>query len=143
VAGEGPERAALDARARAHGLDARFEGYVGRERLEQLYRDASVVVLAAHRGEGLSNVVMEAFARGRPVVASDIPGGRELVVDGVNGLLVPAGNPRRLKEALARLAHERGLAERLARAGRETAEAYAWARVQPRLEALLARWSGA
>lgn len=141
LAGDGPERERLEARARAHGLDARFEGFVPRERLETLYRDAWVVVLAAHRGEGLSNVVMEAFARGRPVVATEIPGVRELVVDGVNGLLVPAGDVRALREALTRLAHERGLAERLGRAGRDTAAAYAWPRVRPRLEALLARWS--
>jgi glycosyltransferase involved in cell wall biosynthesis len=143
VAGEGPERARLEARARAHGIDARFEGFVPRERLDELFREAWVVVLAAHRGEGLSNVVLEAFARGRPVVATEIPGVREVVVDGVNGLLVPAGDPLRLRDALARLAHERGLAERLGRAGRQTAEAHAWPRVRPRLEALLSRWSGA
>jgi len=143
IAGEGPERTRLEARARAHGLDARFEGFVPRERLDRLFREASVVVLAAHRGEGLSNVVLEAFARGRPVVATEIPGVRELVVDGVNGLLVPAGDPLRLRDALARVAHERGLADRLARAGRHTAETFGWPRVRPKLEALLSRWSAA
>jgi glycosyltransferase involved in cell wall biosynthesis len=143
VAGEGPERARLEARARAHGLDARFTGFVARERLDALYREAWVVVLAARRGEGLPNVVLEAFAHGRPVVATPVAGVRDLVVDGVNGLLVPPDDPRALREALARLSHERGLAARLGEAGRRTAEGYGWDRVRPRLEALLERWRAA
>ncbi len=142
VAGEGPERSRLETRARAHGMDARFTGYVARERLDALYRDAWVLVLAARRGEGLPNVVLEAFAHGRPVVATPVAGVRDLVRDGVNGILVPPNDPRALRDALARLAHERGLAARLGRAGRETAEAFAWARVRPRLETQLERWSG-
>lgn len=141
VAGEGPERARLEARARAHGLDARFTGFVGREALDALQRESWVLVLAARHGEGLPNVVLEAFAHGRPVVATPIAGVRDLVVDQVNGLLVPPGDPLALRDALARLGHERGLAERLGRAGRETAERFAWERVRPRLETLLARWS--
>src|SRR5262249_584659 len=123
------------------GLDARFEGFVTRERLDGLYRTAAVVVLAARRGEGLPNVVLEAFAHGRPVIATPVAGVTDLLVDGVNGLLVPANDPGALPEALARFAGERGLAERLGREARETAAAYTWARVQPRLEAVLARWS--
>jgi glycosyltransferase involved in cell wall biosynthesis len=143
VAGEGPERPRLEARARAHGLDARFTGFVPRERLDALYRDAWVVVLAARRGEGLPNVVLEAFAHGRPVVATPVAGVRDLVVDGVNGFLVPPDDPRALRDALARLAHERGLAARMGAAGRRRAEGFAWERVRPRLEALLERWRAA
>ncbi len=143
VAGDGPERARLAARAAAHGLDARFTGFVPRERLDALYREAWVVVLAARRGEGLPNVVLEAFAHGRPVVATPVAGVRDLVVDGVTGLLVPPGDPRALRDALARLAHERGLAARMGEAGRRSAETYGWARVRPRLETLLERWRSA
>ena len=143
LAGEGPERSRLESRARQHGLDARFTGFVPRGRLDALYREAWVVVLAARRGEGLPNAVLEAFAHGRPVVATPVAGVRDLVVDGVNGLLVPSDDPLALRDALARLAHERGLAERLGRAGRETAEAFAWSRVRPRLETLLERWRNA
>jgi glycosyltransferase involved in cell wall biosynthesis len=143
LAGEGPERSRLEARARHHGFDARFAGFVTRPELDQLYREAWVVVLAARRGEGLPNVVLEAFAHGRPVVATPVAGVKDLVVDGVNGLLVPPDDPHALRQALARLAHERGLAQRLGRAGRETAQAFAWARVRPGLEARLERWSAA
>lgn len=141
VVGEGPERARLEARARAHRLDARFTGFLTREALDACHREAWVLVLAARGGEGLPNVVLEAFAHGRPVVTTPLTGVRDLVQEGVNGLLVPAGDPLALRDALARLSHERGLAERLGRAGRETAERFAWERVRPRLESLLERWS--
>jgi glycosyltransferase involved in cell wall biosynthesis len=140
IAGEGPERARLEAGARHHDLDVRFEGFVSRERLDALYRGSSVVVLAARKGEGLPNAVLEAFAHGRAVVATPVAGVRDLVVDGVNGLLVPSGDVGALRAALARLSHERGLAERLGRAGRETAAGFSWARVRPLLEKQLERW---
>ena len=143
VAGDGVERASLEARARRHQLDARFEGAVGRDRLDALYRSAACVVLASRRGEGLPNVLLEAFAHGRAVVATRVTGVTDLVQDGVNGLLVPPGDPLRLRDALARLAHERGLAERLGAAARETAGTFAWERVTPRLEACLERWGKA
>ena len=140
LAGEGPERGRLEARARAQGVDARFTGFVPRARLDALYREAWVVVLAARRGEGLPNVVLEAFAHGRPVVATPIAGVADLVVDGINGILVAPDDPHALRDALGRLAGDRTLAERMGRAGRRSAEAYGWAAVRPRLEALLERW---
>ncbi len=143
VAGEGPERERLERRARAHGLDARFEGAVPRERLDELYRAARCVVLASRRGEGLPNALLEAFAHGRAVVATRVTGVTDLVRDGENGLLVPPGDPLALRDALARLHHERGLAERLGAAARRDAEAHDWALVLPRLEALLRRWARA
>ena len=141
IAGDGPERQGLEARARRHGLDVRFEGAVGRNRLDHLYRESPAVVLASRRGEGMPNVLLEAFAYGRAVVATPITGVTDLVRDGENGLLVPAGDPLALRDALARLAHERGLAARLGAAARHTAEAFAWSRVLPPLEACLERWA--
>ena len=101
------------------------------------------MVLASRRGEGLPNVLLEAFAYGRAVVATSVTGVTDLVRDGVNGLLVPAGDALALRDALARLAHERGLAERLGTAARATATGFAWDRARPRLEAALERWARA
>lgn len=143
IAGAGPERERLEAHARRHGLDVRFEGAVDRERLDDLYRDAACVVLASRRGEGLPNVLLEAFAHGRAVVATRIPGVVDLVRDGENGLLVPPGDVLALRDALARLAHEEGLARRLGEAARATAAGFAWDRVLPRLENLLERCAAA
>jgi colanic acid/amylovoran biosynthesis glycosyltransferase len=140
VAGDGPERASLEARARRLDLDVRFEGNVGREHLDRLYREAACVVLASRRGEGLPNVLLEAFGHARAVVATPISGVRDLVTDGVNGLLVPPGDAGCLREALARLFNEHGLADRIGAAARETAERFAWDRVRPALEEALERW---
>lgn len=140
IAGSGPERAALEARARALGADVRFVGFVGRAELAALYQQASVAVLAARRGEGLPNVLLEAMAHGRPVIATPCAGTRNLLADGGNGLLVPADDAASLASALRRLADDPAMAERLAAEARATAERFEWRRVQPRLEAALERW---
>jgi glycosyltransferase involved in cell wall biosynthesis len=139
IAGAGPERAALEARARAAGVAARFEGFVDRARLDRLYAECSCVVLASRRGEGMPNVVLEAMAHGRVVVATDVTGNRDLVTDGDNGLLVPPGRPQGLRDALRRLVADPGLTSRLAGRARALAELHAWERVRPRLEAVLER----
>lgn len=138
IAGDGPERAALE--ARAAGLDCRFEGFVSRARLDALLREASVAVLAARKGEGLPNVLLEAMAYARPVVATPCAGTRDLLVDGVNGLVIAPGDVGALARALKRLADDPALAARLGAEARRTAERFAWDAVRPALEAGLAKW---
>lgn len=140
IAGIGPERARLEARAARRRLEVRFEGFVAAGRLAQLYREAGCVVLAARHGEGLPNVVLEAMSWGAPVIATRVAGVIDLVQDGANGLLVPPDDALALRNALTRLSTEAGLAGRIGRAGRATAEAFAWERIEPRLEASLERW---
>lgn len=139
IAGDGPERAALEARAAGH--DCRFEGFVPRERLDALYRETSAAVLAARRGEGLPNVLLEAMAYARPVVATPCAGTRDLLVDGVNGLVIPPDDAPALTAALHRIARDPLLAARLGAEARRTAESFAWDKVRPQLEAALTRWS--
>ncbi len=141
IAGDGPERAALEARAAQHRSDVRFEGFASRTRLDALYRESACVVLAARRGEGLPNVVLEAMAHARPVVATPCAGTRDLLVDGVNGLLVPPDDPAALRIAFERLRCDPELARRLGGEARRTAERFGWARVRPLLEAVLQRRS--
>jgi glycosyltransferase involved in cell wall biosynthesis len=64
--------------------------------------DADVVVLPSYR-EGLPRALLEAAAMGRPAVASDVPGCRQAVVDGVTGYLVPARDVQSLAAAMRRL----------------------------------------
>jgi glycosyltransferase involved in cell wall biosynthesis len=73
--------------------------------------------------DGIPNVFVEALAVGRPVVASSLPGIRELIVDGETGLLATPRDPRSLADALARLVDEPDLAPRLVAAGRAKVEA--------------------
>lgn len=70
--------------------------------MEQVYAQACVVCLPSYR-EGVPKTLLEAAACGRPIVASDVPGCREIVRDGENGLLVPPHNPRAVADALRRL----------------------------------------
>ncbi|TME98539.1 MAG: glycosyltransferase, partial [Chloroflexi bacterium] len=69
--------------------------------------------------EGFGLVLLEAMAAGRPIVASRVATIPEVVVDGETGLLVPAGDPVALADALAQLAHDPAMARRLGEAGRE------------------------
>jgi len=72
--------------------------------------------------EGLPKAVLEAMAAGKPVVATDIPGCREAVVDGETGFLVPPGNPLVLAEALGKLIDSPELRARMGAAGRRRVE---------------------
>lgn len=138
IAGDGPERAALEAHARALGADVRFAGFVAREGLDPLYRAASACVLASRRGEGLPNVVLEAMAYARPVIVTPSGATRDLVTDGESGLVVPADDADALAAALRRVHDDPALAARLGAAARRVAEGYAWESIAPRLEAVLA-----
>lgn len=75
--------------------------------------DASTFLLLPSRSEGMGRVIVEAFCRARPVVASRVGGIPDLVEDGSNGLLVEPGNTNGLVDAIVRLADDRSLAERL------------------------------
>lgn len=79
-----------------------------------------VLVLPSYR-EGLPVVLIEAGAMAVPVIATDIPGCRDVVVDGITGTLVPPRDARRLAEALLRYIHDPEQAVRHGRAGRERA----------------------
>jgi glycogen(starch) synthase len=103
VAGSGPERPALEARARHLGLDegaVRFVGPVAPDHMPALLR-ASRVLVVPSRTEGFPLVAMEAALMARPVVATRVGGVPECVLDGRTGLLVPPEDPRALAEALS------------------------------------------
>ncbi|MGH3065068.1 MAG: glycosyltransferase family 4 protein [Gaiellaceae bacterium] len=75
--------------------------------------DAATVLVLPSRSEGLGRVVVEAFCRGRGVVASGVGGIPDIVDDGATGLLAPPGDARALADALVRVLTDRPLAERL------------------------------
>jgi len=74
--------------------------------------------------EGLPLSLVESLAAGTPVIASDIPGTREVIVDGESGLLVDMEDPKHLVEALRRLMTDDALRDRLAEGGRRRARAF-------------------
>jgi len=105
LVGEGPERAALEARSTALGLGARVRFLGERCAVERLLPGMDVFVLSS-REEGIPNALLEAMAAGRPCVATAVGGTPEVLEDGATGWLVPAGSPEALaaalEEALAR-----------------------------------------
>ena len=119
LVGDGPEREAVEAEAHSLGLDVELAG--SRCDVAELLARADVFVLSS-RSEGAPISILEAMAAGLPVVASDVGGVPELVVDGVTGLLVPPGDPAALAAALERLLADAALRRRLGAAGRERAE---------------------
>jgi len=87
-----------------------------------LYRSAHVVCLPSYYGEGLPKALIEACAAGRPIVTTDTPGCREVVTDGINGLIVKPCDAESLAAALGRLLGDSDLRSRLGAEGRRRAE---------------------
>ena len=83
---------------------------------------ANIVCLPTYYGEGVPKVLIEAAACGRAIVASEIPGCREVVRHGENGLLVPQRNPAALAEAISALAGDVGMRRAMGANGRKLAE---------------------
>jgi len=127
IAGAGDLEGALRERSREASAPTRFVGPLERDDVANALAAADVVAVpsvrdAAGNVDGLPNVLLEALASGRAVVASRVAGIPDVVRDGENGLLVPPGNPGALADALSRLAADAPLRERLGRAARRTAE---------------------
>jgi glycosyltransferase involved in cell wall biosynthesis len=101
IAGEGPLLDEFRTEAGERGLNnIEFAGYATGERLEGLIRGAGCVVVPSISYENLPLSILEAFARGKPVVASDAGGSPELVQDGVTGYVFMPGDADSLSEAL-------------------------------------------
>jgi glycosyltransferase involved in cell wall biosynthesis len=84
----------------------------------EVWRTHHVAVLLSYR-EGTPRSLVEAAAAGRPIITTDVPGCREVVRDGVEGILVPAGDSQQAAQALVRLAGDAGLRARMGAAARE------------------------
>ena len=117
LAGEGPDRARLESRARQLALGNRMRLIGWREDTAALLAAADMLVCPS-RHEPLGNVVIEAWSSGTPVVAASSAGPAALVRHDVNGLLVPVDDADALAGAMARLAKHRTLRAELAAAGR-------------------------
>jgi len=98
-----------------------FTGY--REDIPQIMSCLDIAVLASTTHlEGLSRVIIEAMACGKPVIATDSGGNPEAVEDGRTGILTPPGNPDKLARAILELAADANRRERMGEAGRKRAE---------------------
>ncbi len=111
-------------------LSVRFFGNLPDDELAQVYEQADIFAMTSvshgHSVEGFGLVYLEAAAHGLPVVAHDIGGVSEAVLDGLTGLLVPPERPAQLAAAFEKLIHDEDLRRQLGAAGREWARRNCW-----------------
>lgn len=135
IVGDGDLDRDLAARARAANAPVLFAGRFSREETRDALAAADVVAVpsvvdAKGNVDGLPNVLLEAMASGRAIVASGVGGIPDVITDGENGRLVPPADADALREALRALAMDGALRERLGRAAREkTLRELTWPRL--------------
>jgi glycosyltransferase involved in cell wall biosynthesis len=113
ILGTGDREASLRALVAEKQME-RFVTFAGFQRNPWKYIARADVFALSSRYEGFGNVIVEAMACGVPVVATSSPGTREIVADGLDGLLVDRHEPAALAAALARVLEEPGLRARMA-----------------------------
>lgn len=130
VIGDGPELSNLKDLAESLGIEGRvhFTGRVTQMEVFSLLSNSDVFILNTEY-EGLPHIILEAFAVGVPVVATDICGNPEVIENEKNGLLVPAKDDKALKEAVIRLIEDEGFSRKLVSASREKLAYFGWKRL--------------
>jgi len=98
-------------------LEQRIQFLGGIHNLESQLSRADIFVLPS-RSEGFSNAIVEAMAASLPVIATDVGGNAEAVVDGITGYIVPPEDPDALRSAIEKLLADPGMAMRMGVAGR-------------------------
>ena len=121
--GDGPGREALIEQARQLDMSEHVIFLHDRDDIPELLKTLDVLVSSSH-WEGLSMVILEAMAAGLPIVATNVGGTPDLVVDGVTGLLTPPADPKAMAQAIERLIIDNSLGIALGQAGRQRVESY-------------------
>jgi glycosyltransferase involved in cell wall biosynthesis len=120
IAGDGPDRAALEAEARTSRAAVTFLGWVDKDRATRLLERAAMLIFPSRGPESLSRVLIEASALGVPIAAMDTGGTRDIVEPGVTGLL--SHSVTELARDVRRLRDEAALRQRLGDAARRKIE---------------------
>jgi phosphatidylinositol alpha-1,6-mannosyltransferase len=140
VIGDGPLRPRLEALASSLGLDGavRFLGDVSAELRDEWLRRADLMAMPSRLpGEGFGIALLEGGAHGMPVLAGNVGGPLDAVVDGESGLLVDPTDVDAVAAGVTRLLLDRDLARRLGENGAERARAFAWPAIADRVEAAM------
>lgn len=121
IVGDGPERDTLEEHTRLLNLCDRvsFKGAIAPDHIQEVLADHDILILASH-SEGRPNVVVEAMAAGRTVLASRLPGVEELIQHGHNGLLFEPGNSAEIAHAIAQILAKPEMLSTFGQAARQT-----------------------
>ncbi len=125
IVGDGPQLKLLESEIRRLGLDnIELPGALPFEKVKTLMAESNMLVHPGRKTangdrDGIPNVILEAMALGKPVIASSVGGIPELVEDGVNGLLVSPEDPVRLAAMMKKIQEDEVLAERIGRSAKE------------------------
>ncbi len=133
--GQGPLEVSMRALHGELGLGPRFRFLGRRDDVAALLAGADLFALSSEH-EGLPLAIMEAFAIGIPVVATDVGGVPEAVTTGVEGLLVPPKDPQALAAAITELVHDRSKRVEMGRAARRRSAEFDMTRAVRRIEQL-------
>jgi glycosyltransferase involved in cell wall biosynthesis len=124
IAGDGPERPRLESAARELNLKhVLFAGMVHGEKLQKLIAGCSFSIFPSHAYETLGKSILESYAWGRPVIASDLGSRRELVEHGVTGLLYADGDREQLARSIGFLFDRPDLIQKMGAAARSRVKA--------------------
>jgi glycosyltransferase involved in cell wall biosynthesis len=118
LVGEGQKQTAVQALAKELGLSGRVDFLGARDDVSHILAKANVFVLTSN-WEGLPISILEAMRAGLPVIASDVGGVREAVIDGESGFLVDRGNLILLRSRLQQLLSDSELRKKMGEAGRK------------------------
>ena len=125
IYGDGFQRQELEALAKELGIRQKVRFMPFTTDIFPIMAKASMFVMSSNY-EGISNSMLEAMAIGVPTICTDCPvgGARQMIEDGVNGLLVPVGDVKALADAMCRVAGDRDLADSLGKNGHEIRNRY-------------------
>lgn len=90
--------------------------------MPSLFKKITIMVLPSYYGEGVPKILLEAAAIGRPIITCNVPGCREAVIDGENGLLIPPKSPQALVKAIEKILADIDLRQSYGKAGRAMVE---------------------
>lgn len=128
LVGDGPSEKQLRQQVARLGIDDVVEFLGHRDDVDSLLA-ASDIFVRPSLTEGMSLAVLEALAAGLPVVATDVSGSRQLIEDGVNGVVVPPGCSVELANGLRGLVQDPALRKQIGACARERARAYDWSNI--------------
>jgi len=138
LVGEGRNRDVIESRVQKERIPRVY--FLGFRRDVPRILAATDVFVLTSKHEGLARCIMEAMAAGKPVVATDVRGSRDLVENGVTGLLAELGDVEGLAQAFLQLIRDPELREKMGQAGRAKINDYSLERVLDEMSAIYARY---